>query len=243
MAIHYHGLPITPASAAAKVLSGRHAFVSFATPDQLEIAMEVCQSFAIDNGAFSAWTAGAPITDWTPYYAWASECLKHPAADFAVIPDVIDGTEDENDFLCRTWPLGDKGVPVYHLHESLARLDRLSREWPRIALGSSGIYADPGSEAWWTRMEKVMDTVCDGDVPRTKLHGLRMLDPSLRRIPFSSMDSTSVGRNIGIDAAWGGRNAPASKEWRALVLAERFESIHCASSWQGSKQEEFRLGL
>ena len=53
--IHYHGLPITPASAAAKVLSGRHAFVSYLNPQQLEIAIEVCQSFAVDNGAFSAW--------------------------------------------------------------------------------------------------------------------------------------------------------------------------------------------
>jgi hypothetical protein len=53
--IHYHGLPITPATAAAKVMTGRHAFVSFAHQQQLDVALEVCQSFALDNGAFSAW--------------------------------------------------------------------------------------------------------------------------------------------------------------------------------------------
>ena len=53
--IHYHGLPITPATAAIKAVESGHAFVSFAHPEQLNVAVEVCQSFAIDNGAFSAW--------------------------------------------------------------------------------------------------------------------------------------------------------------------------------------------
>jgi len=53
--IHYHGLPITPATAAIKAVESGHAFVSFAHPEQFNVAVEVCQSFAIDNGAFSAW--------------------------------------------------------------------------------------------------------------------------------------------------------------------------------------------
>ena len=52
--IHYHGLPITPATAAAKAVEAGHAFVSFAHADQLGVAVECCQSFAVDNGAFSA---------------------------------------------------------------------------------------------------------------------------------------------------------------------------------------------
>ena len=56
--IHYHGLPITPATVAVKAIEGGHAFVSFAHSDQLASAIEVCQSFAIDNGAFSAWKQG-----------------------------------------------------------------------------------------------------------------------------------------------------------------------------------------
>ena len=53
--IHYHGLPITPATAALRAISGGHAFISFMHPDQLTIALESSQSFAVDNGAFSAW--------------------------------------------------------------------------------------------------------------------------------------------------------------------------------------------
>ncbi len=62
--IHYHGLPITPATAAVRAISGGHAFVSFRHPEQLTIALEVAQSFAVDNGAFSAWRSGEPIDDW-----------------------------------------------------------------------------------------------------------------------------------------------------------------------------------
>ena len=48
--IHYHGLPITPATASRAAVSGGHAFVSFRYPDQLGLVLEVCQSFAVDNG-------------------------------------------------------------------------------------------------------------------------------------------------------------------------------------------------
>ncbi len=69
--IHYHGLPITPGTAAYTVAKGRHAFVSYAHPSQLYIAIEVGQSFAIDNGAFSAWKSGNPVSDWKPFFEWA----------------------------------------------------------------------------------------------------------------------------------------------------------------------------
>ena len=74
--IHYHGLPITPATVAVKAIENGHAFVSFAHSDQLSIAIEVCQSFAIDNGAFSAWRSGNPIQDWQPFYDWALNLKK-----------------------------------------------------------------------------------------------------------------------------------------------------------------------
>src|SRR5277367_2620868 len=58
--IHYHGLPMTPAADMVKAFSGRHGMVSFEHPDQIENAVEVCQSIVLDNGAFSAWKAGRP---------------------------------------------------------------------------------------------------------------------------------------------------------------------------------------
>ena len=42
--IHYHGLPITPTTAAARAVHAGHAFVSFHRPEQLGIALEVAQS-------------------------------------------------------------------------------------------------------------------------------------------------------------------------------------------------------
>ncbi len=53
--IHYHGGPITPDTCALKAWKGRHAFISFAHPGQINLASEYCQSFALDNGAFTAW--------------------------------------------------------------------------------------------------------------------------------------------------------------------------------------------
>lgn len=55
--IHYHGGPITPDTCAMKAWKGRHAFISFAHSGQINLAAEYCQSFALDNGAFTAWKA------------------------------------------------------------------------------------------------------------------------------------------------------------------------------------------
>ncbi len=159
---------------------------------------------------------------------------KHPSFDFALIPDVIDGTEQENSTLTAIWPLGIQcGVPVWHLHESLPRLRQLCEYWPRVALGSSGEYAQIGTVQWWNRMKEAMDVACPFGFPLAKLHGLRMLDPEIfSRFPFSSADSTNVARNIGIDQAWRGPDPPANKAGRAVVLADRIESTNSAPEWR-----------
>lgn len=225
--IHYHGLPITPSTAALKAVSVGHAFVSFKHKDQLNVAAEVCQSFAIDNGAFSAWKSGHPVTEWSDFYKWAEMCLNHPSCDFAVIPDVIDGDEIANDLLLMQWPHGvHRGAPVWHMHETMERLEWLVVNWPRICIGSSGDYAVVGSVLWWTRINEALDVICDGDgYPRCKIHGLRMLNPRVfTRIPFASADSTNIGRNIGIDKHWSkGNYLPMTKEARAQVMRDRIE--------------------
>jgi len=237
--IHYHGTPITPQSACCAAISGGHAFISFRYPSQLGLALEVCQSFAVDNGAFSAWKSGSPVTDWRGYYEWVAELHRYPSFDFAVIPDVIDGDEQANDALLAEWPWsgsaksGWVGAPVWHLHESLDRLHRLATEWPRVCLGSSGEYATVGNAHWWSRIAEAMDVVCDkGGNPICKLHGLRMLDPNVfSRLPFSSADSTNIAKNVGIDSAWRGTYTPASKDVRALVMRERIESHQSLTFW------------
>ena len=226
--IHYHGLPITPATAAAYAIGGGHAFVSFAHAQQLNVAAELCQSFAIDNGAFSAWRGGNPVQDWRPYYAWAADCLRIPSCDFAVIPDVIDGDENANNRLLYEWPLPTWfGAPVWHMHETLARLEHLASRYPRVCIGSSGEYSVVGNPIWWKRIVEIMRVVCDDQGrPRVRLHGLRMLNPRVfTELPFASADSTNIGRNIGIDKSWSkGNYLPPTKETRAYVMRTRIES-------------------
>lgn len=232
--IHYHGLPITPETAAATVLQAGHGFVSFAEPRNLGLVAQVCQSFAVDNGAFTAWKQGAPVTDWSAFYAWAADAQMVPSCDFAVVPDVIDGAEADNDALLAEWPLGKYfGAPVWHMHESLERLERLASDWPRICIGSSGEFAVVGSAAWWGRIAEAMAVVCDGQGrPGVRLHGLRMLNPEVfSRLPFASADSTNIGRNIGIDQAWRGTYTPPTKEARAAVMRARIEAHNAPSIW------------
>lgn len=238
--IHYHGLPITPATAAVRAIDGGHAFVSFAHADQLSIAADVCQSFAVDNGAFSAWKKGEPVRDWSQFYEWAASCKRIPACDFAVVPDVIDGSEADNDALLSEWPLPKWfGAPVWHMHESLDRLERLASAWPRVCIGSSGEFASIGTQAWWGQIARAMRVVCnDAGEPLVKLHGLRMLNPEVfTRLPFSSADSTNIGRNIGIDQTWRGNYMPPTKEARAEVMRRRIESQNAPVRWSFSVPE------
>jgi hypothetical protein len=213
--------------------SARHAMVSFERPDQLEVAAEICQSITLDNGAFSAWRQKKKY-DFEGYAAWAKKWLKHPCVDWCIIPDVIDGTEEENDAHINAWPLPvELSVPVWHMHESMERLTRLI-EFPRIALGSSGQFSKPGAPAWWERMAQAMDIICDADgFPVTKVHGLRMLDPGIfSKLPFSSADSCNVARNVGIDKAWKGSYLPHSKLVKAIILMGRIESHASAHRWE-----------
>jgi hypothetical protein len=242
---HYHGLPITPDTACEVAVRAGHAFVSFAHPGQMGLAVAACQSFALDNGAFSAWRRGQPIVDWTEYYRFVEAGKRLPSCDFAVIPDVIDGNEADNDTLVALWPFPRWfGAPVWHLHESFARLERLANEWPRVCFGSSGEYAQIGTPRWWRRMHEAMRTICDdAGSPPCRLHGLRMLDPRVfSRFPFASADSTNIGRNIGIDNAWRGPYAPPTKESRVQVMRARVESINAPAAYSfAEEQAEFVL--
>ena len=223
--IHYHGGPITPETCAYRVWRGRHAFVSYARPDQIGLAASVCQSLGLDNGAFTFWKQDQDA-DWPGYYEWCDRWLAHPACDWAVIPDVIEGGEGENDKLLAEWPFGHRGVPVWHLNESPDRLVRLAGEWPRVALGSADEWDVSSPSKCLERLYDVLPAICRAGQPVVKLHGLRMLSQRIvTSVPLASADSTNVARNIGIDAKWAtGGYSPATKETRAMVLAERIEA-------------------
>lgn len=233
--IHYHGGPVTPNAAAVSLWTRRHGLASFERPDQVALIAEVCQSFCLDNGAFTVWKAGGGEVDIDAYAAWVQEWDRHPGFDFAIIPDVIDGSEFDNDRMIARWYTRGMrhGVPVWHLHESLERLEYLARAYPRVALGSSGQWSTPGTDAWWARMAEAMPVVTDEfGRPKVKLHGLRMLAPAIfGRVPLASADSCNVALNIGIDQRWTGAYPPVTPQQRALVLAERIEHAPAATRW------------
>lgn len=235
--IHYHGTPIASGKIAKVALEKGHALVSFLAQQQIHIVTEVCQSFVVDNGAFSAWRSGNPITDWKPYYDWVFEVSKYPNFDWAIIPDVIDGTEEDNDLLIQQCPLPKHlSSPVWHMHESIERLLRLSSEFPVVCLGSSGEYSSVGTAKWKERMEEVFNSICDEDgFPPCKLHGLRMLNPKVfTKMPLHSADSVTVGRNVNIDKVWGcGRKQPRNKDVRAILMRDQIEGFNAASHWKG----------
>lgn len=239
--IHYHGTPIGGTKIdAARFLAGRHAFISFATPTDLPIAMDVCQTFALDNGAFSLWKRGGDV-DVAKYYAWVQSCAFHPGVDFCVIPDKIDGAEQENaDLVARWLDMGCdvESAPVWHLHESLEWLDSLCKDFRRVCLGSSGQWSSPGTSAWWGRIGEAMAVACDATGrPRTKLHGLRMLDPEVfTRLPLASADSVNAAVNSGSLSRFGMYLPPTSAQ-RAEVIAERIEAHNSAAVWQSGGEQ------
>lgn len=223
--IHYHGTPVGGnRQEGARFLSGRHALVPFSYPDDIAVVADVCQSFILDNGAFTAWTQGGSV-DVPGYIKWVREWFRHPGFDWALIPDVIDGDEYSNDALLEAWPADIPGAPVWHLHESLDRLKRLANSYRWVALGSSGQYRSPGTERWWSRISSAMSVCCDElGRPICKLHGLRMLDPDIfSKLPLSSADSTNAAVNGGAISRFGSYPAP-SRATRQMVIAERIEA-------------------
>lgn len=232
---HYHGGPITPDTCAIRAWSGRLAFVSAARPDQMKMVAAITSGFALDNGAFSAWKEaqkrGTELPGWDWFYRFVEQWRRHPRFDFAIVPDVIEGSEEANDALAAQWPFPrHEGAVVWHTNESTERLVRLANEWPLVAIGSSGEYDVSKPSRLVTRLKEVLPAICDADgYPVCKLHGLRMLNAAVfQHLPLASADSTNVARNIGIDSAWKGTYQPVSKETRTAVLVERIESQQSA---------------
>lgn len=232
MTILYHGTPVSGTrDDARQFLKGRHGLVSFARPDQLDIVKDVCLTYVLDNGAFSIWRKGGKLNP-REFMDWA---YRHGGDrsnfNFAFIPDIIDGEEAHNDALIEMWKDEAKvaGVPIWHLDESLEKLERLSHEWGTVAFGSSGSFAQPGNQKWWARMAEALPVVCDNNVPRCQLHGLRMMNPSIfTHIPFASVDSTNASQNgsahanqLGLPHAWQG----------STCIAWRLEQHQSPSHW------------
>lgn len=241
--IHYHVIGWENGQDLVRWIAGRHALVSLPVAGKLDLIAPVVQSFIIDNGAFTAWKNGAPY-DFDGYLDVCYRWRRHPAFDWALIPDVIDGTERQNDELLREWPSDIRGVPIWHMHEATDRLVRLSRAFEYVALGSSGAWSHPGSASWWRRMAVVMDALCDDEGrPPCRLHGLRMMRGDIvERLPLSSADSSVVSRgkhtSSNTHAAVAGL---AGERIRCEILALRAEAYQSAEKWEHHRQQVLPL--
>lgn len=243
--IRYHGGPCTPLEAALELWSGRHALISFAYPQQIDFVAKHAHSFVLDNGAFTAWEHGTEVC-WEEYVKWVEEYQQHPGFDNCLIPDKIDGNEADNDDLLLWWEsltMATPGVPVWHMHESLERLDRLilSRKnapicYPVVAIGSSGEFAETATQRWWSRISEAMEHACDSTGrPLARLWGLRQMDPDIfSHVPYSFVDSSRVARSVGVDKSVPKRYKDLSPKQRALMMAFDADHHKSASRWTGS---------
>lgn len=226
MTLHYHGTPISP-RANLYEMAGHNFCVSFAAPQDAKICHEIGQSVMLDNGAFSVWKRDAEF-NWHGYHNWAGKWLECPTT-WAVIPDVIDGDEELNDMLLLDWPHGNRGAPVWHLDESLGRLERLCDTYEKVCFGSSGQYAVVGDERWhhrvteaWNRLGKYRFTPW--------IHMLRGMSLAGSIYPFASLDSTDVARNHNRV-----QNTP-------VKIAKRWDTQQCALRWH-ERAEQLRLAM
>lgn len=220
MTIHYHGTPITPKSVLLE-LAGSHFCVSHTSPQQVELCHQIGQSVMLDNGAFSAWTRGHE-PDWRTYYDWCDKWMECPTT-WAVIPDVVDGGMTENDRMLKQWPF-QKGAPVWHLDEPIVRLERLCAEHEKVCFGSSGQYAEIGTDQWhervtaaWNRLAKYRHTPW--------IHMLRGMSLAGSIYPFASLDSTDIARN---------HNRPQNG---AAKMAKRWDGQQCATKWTARAEQ------
>lgn len=220
--IHYHGTPLTPRSE-LWMMAGKHFCVSFAAPNDADTCLRIGQSVMWDNGAFSFFTRGEP-TDWNRFYRWLEPRLGHP--HWAVIPDVIDGSTEDNRALIDGWPFRSSlGAPVWHMAEPIELLLDYSQRFERVCFGSSGAFWKVGSQDWKRRCDMAFDELAKRG-PLPWVHMLRGMAVAGKRWPFASVDSVNVARNF--------KDTNSCPE----ALARVIDAVQCPVAWRKDEQLE-----
>jgi hypothetical protein len=207
-----HGLPITP-RAKIEELAGGSFCVSYATCSKRTVddAIRLVGKDSIvmlDNGAYSHWKAGKGKINIDKFETWANEIMARCDNAIAVIPDVIGGSEAENDELINTcWLDWDRCMVVWHMHESIKRLLWLCESFNYVAFGSTT--DEPGTAKWHAKMREAFAAIdtweanCEGAYCRPRIHMMRA-QAFAHEYPFDSSDSCTVAlghwreRNAGI---------------------------------------------
>jgi hypothetical protein len=207
-----HGTPLTPKRLLPQLRGGSFC-VSYMHPDQLDECINLVgedQILILDNGAFTAWKKGITLDAawWDGFYAWANEAMDRCPQAVAVIPDVINGSENENMQLIAECVHGEKlnyperAMAIWHMNESLEQLEKLYRLFNFVGFGSCQEYdiARNGPQSdYYQRMEEVWANMAFWDLKYGKeaapwIHMMRGLGV-LHKIGFDSADSCNLALN------------------------------------------------
>lgn len=205
------GTPINPMHLLEEIESGSFCVSYFNRQklgrqlDQVIDRVGADEILLVDNGAFSAWRAGVEMDSdyWDGFLDWAADIAARSPQAVIVIPDVIDGNAADNDNLMHEFMSNggkissDRMMPVWHMHESLDRLQSLLNVFQYIAVGSSGEFAKVATPEWTARIEEAMAVVdaheASGEY-RPWIHMMRAQSQAAK-FGFDSSDSTNVAMN------------------------------------------------
>lgn len=222
--LHYHGTPLTP-RAELMTMGGEHFCVSYWTPTDLAVCLQIGQSVMLDNGAFSAFTQGVEF-DRKGFTEWVEQYLGHP--HWAVIPDVIDGPIEQQKQMLKEWPHPKElSAPVWHMGLSIDYLLELADNYPKICIGSTAQYWQIKSESWCRRMDEAFNALSKRRY-LPWIHGLRMLDLGGSEYPLASADSVNVARNFKDS------NTPPK------LMAKRINTRNTPTTWK-ERETQCRL--
>jgi hypothetical protein len=216
-----HGTPITP-NHLLPTLDGGSFCVSFATPRQLEKCIELVgedEVLILDNAAFTIWQIkmdpkrelparlqfDSPAHYRETFWAWANEIQARCPQAIAVIPDVIEGSEQDN-LLEMSWALREglsaypeRTMSIWHLDDSQDFLATQCKLMNFVGIGSTqtidvqkhkAAYLEVIARVYTTRL--AIEAV-HGNAPW--IHLMRGLGIMNRCAWVDSADSTNVARN------------------------------------------------
>ncbi len=252
MTIHFHGGPIWAGKGGSNdelikaLYRNGGAFISFARPGQLKKIALFPSDIRLDNGAYSDWNKARKNkrrVDWNArrikFYDFVGQWYSR--IEWFLVPDVIEGTEEENDAQLSLVPewLKPKAVPVWHSDESIIRLIHLAENYEWVAIGCCGPHRTIRTPAWEKRMDEAFIELYIKRNIDVKIHGLRMLDGRvLSMYPFASADSTNVAMNVPKTE----KRFPEIKDKlaRTAVLRAAIEKVHPPSvpEWVQMKIKE-----
>ena len=201
-----HGTPITP-NALLEQLRGESFCVSFAAPAQIERVIPLQDKngmLMLDNGAFSIWKSGKGKVDQQAFFAWANQIQARCEVAVAVIPDVIEGSEEQNwieaGAAVHKWSAyPERLMFVWHMNDSVERLRDACLLFNFVAIGSCAEYDVQTKRAAYLERLRLVNAVADwtefGYGRRPWIHLMRGLAVLPEVIRFNSADSSNIARN------------------------------------------------